>query len=425
MDSLYSTLITVISTICGLLFFYQVIYMFVALIKKVRTPEAASLCTYGILIAARNEEAVIGNLIKSIQAQDYPADLYRIFVVADNCTDGTAQAAREAGATVYERFDETEKGKGYALRYLFGEIKRDFGLDSFDGYMVFDADNLLAQNYLTEMNKMFSNGWRICTSYRNTKNYGANWVTAANGIWFLREARHLNHARMVLGVSCTVSGTGYVMHRDIVKRNNGWNFFLLTEDYDFSMDSILKDEKIGYCESAIFYDEQPTSFAASFTQRLRWAKGFYQVLYKYFRGIVRRLFTKGDFACYDALITLSPGHIFLFAVAVIGFLFALKSGFDPWIMTGEVLELVLPMLLSSYVSFFGMALLILLTEHKKIYCKTSRAVLLAFLFPLFIYTYIPISIIALFAKVKWKPVQHTFALDNDALQQQSKPEKKP
>ncbi len=418
MTSIYSTIISVITTVCGLLFAYQLFYMFIALVKKTPVFEAKAMHKYAVIISAKDEENVIGNLIRSIMEQDYPKELFRVFIVADNCTDATAEVSRKAGATVYERFNDKERGKGYAMRYLFQQIDRDFGLDAFDGYMVFDADNLLAPNYITEMNKTFSNGYRICTSYRNSKNYGYNWITAATGLWFLREARHLNHARMVLGVSCTVSGTGYVMHKDIVKRNNGWNFFLLTEDYDFSMDSILKGEKIGYCESAVFYDEQPTAFRDSWNQRLRWAKGFYQVLYKYFGRMVKRLFTKGDFACYDQLIILAPGHIFLGACVSVALLTAADVHFVPEAFTSSILNLVIPLLISSYILFCAMGFIVLLTEHSKIYSKKPRMFLLVLLFPVFLITYAPLAIIALFAPVKWKKIHHTFAYDNDQMKAQ-------
>lgn len=418
MTSIYSTIISVITTVCGLLFLYQLVYMIIALFKKVPVFQAKALHKYAVVISAKDEENVIGNLIRSIMEQDYPKELFRVFVVADNCTDATAAVSREAGATVYERFDTKERGKGYAMRFLFQQIERDFGLDAFDGYMVFDADNLLAPDYMTEINKVFSNGYRVCTSYRNSKNYGANWVTAATGIWFLREARHLNHARMVLGVSCTVSGTGYVMHKDIVKRNGGWNFFLLTEDYDFSMDCILNGDKIGYCESAVFYDEQPTCFRDSFNQRLRWAKGFYQVLYKYFGRMVKRLFTKGDFACYDQLIILAPGHIFLGACVSVALLTAADVNFVPEAFTNSILALVIPLVISAYVIFWLFGVIVLLTEHKKIYCKKGRMFLLNFMFPVFMMTYAPIAIIALFAPVKWKKIKHTFAYDNDQMKAQ-------
>lgn len=418
MDSIYTTIITIIEGVCGALFMYQMVYMVIALIKKAPVFTARSYCKYAILISAKDEENVIGKLIESILAQDYPKELFRIFVVADNCSDRTAETARQAGATVYERFSQKKRGKGYALRFLFKQIDRDFGIDSFDGYMVFDADNLLAPNYITEINKVFSNGYRICTSYRNSKNYGSNWLTSNTGLWFLREARHLNHARMLLNVSCMVSGTGYVMHRDIVKRNGGWKFFLLTEDVDFSVDSILHDEKIGYCEQAVFYDEQPTRFMDSWNQRLRWAKGFYQVLYKNFGKLVKRMFVKHDFACFDALVILSPGHIFLAACTSVALLTAANVNWDPNAFTFAILNLVWPLLLGAYATFVLMGFLVLITEYKKIYCSKARIFLLLLTFPAFMITYIPIAIVALFAPVKWKPIKHTFAMDNQAMENQ-------
>lgn len=418
MDSIYTVIITIIEGVIGCLFFYQFVYMLIALFKKVPEFEAKAQLKYAVLISAKNEENVIGNLVRSILSQDYPKELFEVFVVADNCDDNTAQAARDAGATVYERFSKTERGKGFALRDLYNWLNRDYGWDSFDGYMVFDADNLLSTNYITEMNKVFSNGYKICTSYRNSKNYGSNWLTAATGIWFLREARHLNHARMILNVSCMVSGTGYVVHKDIVKRNNGWKFFLLTEDVEFSVDSILHGEKIGYCESAVFYDEQPTGFSDSFNQRLRWAKGFYQVLYKNFKGLMKGLFTRFDFTYFDSLITLAPGHIFLAGCASVALLTAAKVGFDSTAFTIEILTLVWPLLISAYASFCALGFFVLITEYKKIYCKPSRSFLLLLAFPIFMITYIPIAILALFVKVKWKPIKHTFAMDNQQMKDQ-------
>ena len=417
----FSVAISVIETICGALFAYQMVYIIIALIKKTPVFQAKAYHNYAILIAARNEEQVIGNLVKSILAQDYPKELVHVFVVADNCTDHTAAVASAAGAKVYERFNDKQQGKGYALQYILNRIDQDYGYDAFDGYMIFDADNLLAPDYITEINKVFSNGFKICTSYRNSKNYGVNWVTAGLGIWFLREARHLNHARMLLKVSCMVSGTGYVVHKDIIKANGGWKFFLMTEDVEFSVDSILKGERIGYCESAVFYDEQPTTLKASLYQRLRWVKGFYQVLYKNFGGLVRGLFSKNGFTCFDSLVTLAPGHIFLAACISIVTLVILRSIFVPGdsFMLGFI-TMLLPVAIGGYAMFWLFGFLVLLTERKKIYCRFSRAFLLLFLFPIVMVTIVPVAIAALFMKVSWKPIKHEFAVDNEQMIQQGK-----
>ena len=75
-----------------------------------------------------------------------------------------------------------------------------------------EADNLIKQNYITEMNKMFSNVHRILTSYRNTKNYGTSWVSAGGSLWYLRESKFLNCPRTLLNTSCAISGTGFLVH---------------------------------------------------------------------------------------------------------------------------------------------------------------------------------------------------------------------
>ena len=194
----------IIATVFFICYSYQFAYILVPYLKKEKPHKPVELHRYAVLISARNEELVIGNLLDSISAQDYPSRLVRVFVVADNCTDETAKVAREHGAIVYERFNDKLVGKGYALEYLLDRIGEEYG-DVFDAYMVFDADNLLSEDYIRCMNETFSDGYRIITSYRNSKNYGDNWISAGYALWFLREAKYLNNARYLLGTSCAVA----------------------------------------------------------------------------------------------------------------------------------------------------------------------------------------------------------------------------
>ena len=336
------------------LYFYQFIYIVIALIgdkkKKLDTYEAKKLHKFAFIIAARNEQAVIGNLINSIKQQNYPAELIDVIVVADNCTDDTAQIAREHGAICYERFNNMLVGKGYALDYCFNKIVEQFGdYTAYDGYFIFDADNVIDKNYVKEMNKVFDRGYNVITSYRNSKNYDTNWITSGYSLWFIREAKYLNNPRMMLKTSCAVSGTGFLVNSSIIKKNNGWKFNLLTEDIQFSVVNILEGEKIGYCESAMFYDEQPTTFKQSWNQRMRWSKGFYQVMFRYGRELIAMMFKKREMfvSCYDMFMTLAPATLLSIGCILLNLIFLAYGATDV-----HMLRRILPGTLGS-IAFAG------------------------------------------------------------------------
>lgn len=388
-----------------LCFAYRLIYIPVRLLRRDRPHQKTRLHHYAVLIAARNESAVIGDLLDTIRAQDYPSDHITTFVVADNCTDNTAAVARAHGAVVWERRDRSRIGKGYALNFLLRHIHHIYG-DRFDGYFVFDADNLLDPHYISEMNRSFSDGYPILTSYRNSKNYGDNWVSAGYSLWFLQESEYLNHARMLLGVSCMVSGTGFLFSREVLHRHGGWNCFLLTEDIEFSVRSILAGERIGYCPNAILYDEQPVRFRQSWRQRMRWAKGMLQVGARYGTDLVRGIWKKGCFSCFDAGMTVLPAVLLTLAGTVINLVLI---GLALW--AGAPLLYALRELFGAFMGAYGSLLalgaLTTLTEWKRIRATSMQKVFYMFTFPLFMMTWLPISIAALFRKVEWTPIEHT------------------
>ena len=275
MDTLRMTnyIIAVVFFVC---YTYQFLYIPVPwLLAKRKATKAAALeatpHNYAVLICARNESAVIADLIGSLRSQTYDQSLLHIFVLADNCTDDTSAIARSAGATVYERFNNVQVGKGYALQTLLSHLEQDYPA-GFDGYIVFDADNILDPGYIAAMNRTFSQGYDIVTSYRNSKNYGDNWISAGYALWFLRESRYLNHARSLLGTSCAVSGTGFLFSRAVLEETGPWPFHLLTEDIQFSVHEILQGRKVAFAPDAVLYDEQPTTFRQSWRQRMRWSQ---------------------------------------------------------------------------------------------------------------------------------------------------------
>ncbi|MCM3741385.1 glycosyltransferase [Oceanobacillus luteolus] len=406
----------------GFMYLYQIIYLLYSFKVKKRKSSfnhTVPFHKYAVIIAARNEELVIGQLIQSIKKQKYPKEMIDIFVVADNCTDRTAEVAQKAGAIVRERFNKELVGKGYALDFMFHIIEQEFFEEKYEGYFVFDADNLLEEDYVLEMNRTFHDGYRIITSYRNSKNFGQNWISSGYSLWFLHEAEHLNLARMNLNTSCAISGTGFLVHADIIKANGGWGHHLLTEDIEFSVAQIAKGEKIGYCRNAMFYDEQPVTFRQSWNQRMRWAKGFYQVFAKYGKTMIKNIFTKGNhhrFSCYDMTMMILPAMLVSFFSILVNMAF-LIAGVTGIIDDREVIPVTIATILRFLCWYYGILYLLglatVLTEWKRIHSTSWKKIFYTFTFPLFMFTYIPIAVVALFQKVEWKPIAHTVAKSLD------------
>lgn len=413
------TLLTINFIIAAIFFVcytYQFAYIPVPWFKKTHEHAAEHRHRFAVLICARNEERVIAKLIESIHAQTYDRGSVRIFVMADNCTDNTARVARNAGATVYRRNNPFLVGKGYALEELLENIGEDYSRGYFDGYFVFDADNVLDKNYIKEMNRTFCDGYDIITSYRNSKNYGSNWISAGYALWFLRESRYLNHARFLLGTSCAVSGTGFFFSRRILEKNGGWPFHLLTEDIEFTVCNIVNGEKVGFCPNAVLYDEQPTSFRQSCRQRLRWAKGYIQVFRKYGIDLLKGAL-HGNFSCFDMAMAIMPAVVLTTICVLINSVMSvltLASG-------GSVLPILLSVgqsVLNVYLTLFAVGGITTVTEWKNIAAPAWKKIFYAFTFPIFMLTYIPISFAALFAKVEWKPIEHCVSVSCEELWRQ-------
>ena len=279
--------------------------------------------------------------------------------------------------------------------------------------MLFRSDNIVDPNFVSEMNKTFDTGkYAAVTGYRNSKNFGQNWVSAANSIWFLREARFVNAARKALGLTCHVSGTGFLLSAEVIREKGGWPYHLLTEDLEFSAECAALGKKVGYCEGAVIYDEQPTSFRQSWDQRLRWAKGFYQVSGKHGLSLLKGTLKGGrrGMECYDIFMLIAPGTL----LTLLGGGFQLVTIFcfllAPDYALKQVLALTVTFLGGAFASFyFGMLAIGSLTvasEWHSIKAKAWQKVIYLPLFPIFMLSYLPITIAALFQKVEWKPIRH-------------------
>ncbi len=404
---------------------YWSVYTVIGLFGTRKFPKAKKQHKIAIVVAARNEEAVIGNLLESIRKQDYPAELLTTFVVADNCTDQTAQVARNHGAVCYERFDNDHRTKGYALQFLFERIRRDFGIESYEAYIIFDADNLLKQDFVSRMNEAFDAGEKIVTSYRNTKNFDENWISASYALHWLRTVRLEHRARSLFGLATRIQGTGFLFSNELVK--DGWKYTSLTEDRAFSADAVVAGYSISYCNAAQFYDEQPVSMKIAMRQRIRWAKGHLQAFTETGWLLFKHIFTSKSapvsFMSYDMLCIVAPRALYSIFVNILKVLISVFL----WLFFGRPFGAIGLALISiaksygrRYLSNMEAALYVFIAEHKRIKpMPLWKKIWFILTFPLFDIIGRIATFIAFFKKVEWKPIPHNSSVTIDDIHPES------
>lgn len=310
---------------------YFLILGLLGLFRKKENKNYTPKNKFALLIAAHNEEVVIGSLIESMLKLDYPREMYDIFVIADNCTDDTAKIARGYGVNVCERFAKDKRGKGYALEWMFAKL---FDMKKqYDAIAIFDADNLVHKNFLKEINSKLQDGYKVVQGYIDSKNPEDSWIAAAYSIAFWTQNRMFQLARANVGFSNQIGGTGFAIETNTLKKL-GWGATCLTEDLEFTCKLVLNGEKVGWAHDAIIYDEKPLKLAQSWSQRKRWMQGFTDVASRYFFKLVKKSIVDRKFYMFDcALYVLQPFTTLMLGIsAVLTLIQANTSGVNIFII---------------------------------------------------------------------------------------------
>lgn len=279
---------------------YQAFFLLYGLKRKKQKQTHAPQKSFAVLVAAHNEEMVVGALIENLKKLDYPKELYDVFVIADNCTDRTAEISRLLGVQACERHNPNLRGKGYAIEWMLRELWKK--PRQYDSVVILDADNLVSSDFLIHMNNDLCNGHKVIQAYLDTKNPADSWVTAAYGItyWFCNRLWQL--PRTNLGLANFLGGTGMTFDSALLKEM-GWGATSLVEDLEFTVRCVQRGIKPTFNYEARVYDEKPLTFKASARQRLRWMQGHFDVARRYFlplmwQGIKERSWAKIDTAIY-------------------------------------------------------------------------------------------------------------------------------
>lgn len=363
--------------------------------------------TFAMLVCAHNEEAVIASLVDNLQKLNYNNKLYDVFVVADNCVDNTAEVARKAGAIVYERFNDVEKGKGYAMDWFFNKL---FNMErQYDAVCIFDADNLVHPNFLQEMNSRLCNGEKLIQGYLDSKNPEDTWVSGVFSIsfWIVNHIWHL--AKYNIGLSACLGGTGMCIEMGMLKRY-GWGATCLTEDMEFTMKAMMENIPTTWAHDAIIYDEKPLTFKAAWNQRMRWAQGHFDVANRFMLPMFKKAFRERDLKVLDCTVNLIQPYFLMIST-----FFVLCSWIYEYIpFYTNIIYTILPMEVWTIIGIgqyiFPVACL------WKIRASAKSWFYLLF-YPIFIYSWIPITAIGWFRRHEheWNHTIHTRNISFDEV----------
>ena len=429
----YVTVINIIFLVIGTLFsiylFHFVVFAISGLIHKKRYPKVEEKCRYGIIVSAKDEENVIGRLINSIRDADYPQDKLDVFVIAHNCKDKTGEIAQSLGAIVIVDNNKEENTLGQAYHYAFKHIEN---ISSYDGFIFFNADNTVSKDYFDKLNDAFVyyDKKDAISTFRSSLNANDGILPAVYGYYFGTSCLLAFSGRNNLNVSGRVTGCGFVVPS--YQLINGWNFTSITEDIEYSADTILNGKKIRFCYDATFYDEQPNSVKTMWFQRLRWAKGQHIISKRYFPKLFSALFSIKHKNKLTLFVTMSFHSYIVVATTFITILqivalllsplfnvslydaFLFWNANESWfhnmfysLNTGYLFSYAKAVVLFIVYSYIT-ALFVLISAHEKFKdYRLSKKILGFLFFPLFLALAFPLDIVGLFKKeVKWKKIPH-------------------
>ncbi len=280
---------------------------------------------FDVIVPAHDEEILVARVVRSLRRCDWPSDAFRIIVVADNCTDGTAEAARVAGAEVLEREHATLRGKGYALEYAF--------LDSHargwaEAVVVVDADSEVSANLLTTFAARIESGAHAVQAHYGVLEPRTSWRTRLMCIAMSAFHRVRSRGRERLGLSCGFRGNGWCVTHALLAQVP-YRAFSLAEDIEFGIELGLHGYRIHYADEASVDAEMAADTASAGSQRRRWELGRWQLLRTKTLALLSAAAQRPSRVCLDLAVDLLVPPLTHVAANVV-LLLAVAAALAPW-----------------------------------------------------------------------------------------------
>lgn len=389
------TILLILTLLLRVFSLYFLVVGVFALKRPRAIPVTQARVRFACLIAARNEEAVIAGLVESLRAQNYPPELCDIYVIPNNCTDRTEEAARGAGAHIL-RCLRPVRCKGDALHEAVSRLMPQ----GHGAFCVFDADNLIHPDFLARMNDAFQDGAQVCKGAMRVKNPGDGPLAGCYGLYYTLFDTFFSRARMNCGLSSKLVGTGFAVRREVFEALGGWNTQTIAEDAEFAAQCAAHGIRVRFVPGALTYDEAPASLALSLRQRRRWCSGLMDVADSRRAQLARALSGEGKALALDSLMMLHSPYIQAVSLllSAVSALCAPFTGRAPADSVGALAALAGAWLLCA----LGGVVLARLGGYGG--RAAAGAVLV---FPLFMATWAPLQVISALRRTRtWQPIRH-------------------
>lgn len=367
-----------------------------------------------VIIPARNESKVIGDLLSCLSRQTYSKEHFGVHVIIKENNDPTIKIAEQFKAQVHIASNQTCKGD--ALDFCLQEILKT-NPDKYDSYVIVDADCMLDEKFLEEMNNAMASGKQIIQAKKIVKNYHiknkkANSLSAScNGlIWTIIDDMG-NRYKSDKNITGMTIGTGLMLRSDVVKMLGGWPYRqTLTEDIELMFDCMVKKISTFYYSYAIMYMEESTSLKVTNKRRRRWLTGVVDSKRIYAKAVKKSAKTKEDKRNKYYVLALWPVFYYIgtcvvfsilqFGVSVVLFILRNALWLKSLLYCGIGIGII-------YVSFLILTLFCLIVERKNMPISLFRRIVLLFVHPVFYMGYIPIIARALFLSNKkgWEVIE--------------------
>jgi cellulose synthase/poly-beta-1,6-N-acetylglucosamine synthase-like glycosyltransferase len=279
-------------------------------------PASSRKLRFDVIVPAHNEESVIAEAVASLKRIDWPADQFRVVVVADNCTDATVEIAAAAGAHVMQRRDLDNRGKGYALDFAF---KASRGRQWADAVVVVDADAQVSPNILEAFARRIERGEQAVQAHYGVSNTNASWRTRLLSI--AKAAFHIvrSRGRERLELSCGIRGNGWCVTHALLDQVP-YRAFSLTEDLEYGIALGMAGFRVAYADEAHSDAEMVSGEKDSRKQRQRWEHGRFQLMRSKTLPLLRQALGTRSRVCLDLALDLLVLPLSYVALNVVAFL---------------------------------------------------------------------------------------------------------